>query len=286
MPRIFDCFPFFNELDLLQVRLETMDPVVDFFVIAESPVTYRGEPKPMHFLENRDRFGKFLHKIRHVSVDDIPRQTGFHENWERETHQRGALERGLHDGRDDDIVMMSDLDEIPRPEKILQAVRAGKGLRIFKMRFFAYFANCEPHPGNWWWNGTGMSEYRLARGRFESILRKLPTRLMPGPGYGLRKRISIQLRIIFRCRLRGIPVTFIREGGHHFSWLGGARAVLRKRGAISIHRGETFPDDYLTMNAADKAVCHAASLARLLDETMPPVLREPRFSNLLAPVHS
>lgn len=286
MPRIFDCFPFFSELDLLEVRLETLDPVVDFFVLAESPVTYRGEPKPLHFLENRHRFEKFLHKIRHVPVDDIPRAHGFHENWGRETFQRGALERGLHDGRDDDIVMMSDLDEIPRPEKVLHAVRSGKGLRVFKMRTFAYFANCEPHHGNWWWNGTGMGEYRLARGRFEYILRKLPTRLFHGPGDGLRKRLSIQLRLLFGCRLRGIPVTFIPEGGHHFSWLGGADAVLRKRGAISIHGGEIFPEDYLTVNAADKAVCTAMSLARPLDETMPPVLREPRFSSLLAPLNS
>ena len=285
MPRVFDCFPFFNELDLLELRLEALDPIVDFFVIAESPVTYRGELKPMHFLDHRERFARFLPKIRHVPVNDIPRAAGFHENWERETFQRGALERGLHDARDEDIVMMSDLDEIPRPEKVLHAIRAERGLRIFKMRTFAYFANCEPHPGNWWWNGTAMSDYRLAKGRFEYILRKLPTRLMNVPENRLRKRISIQFKILFQCRLRGIPVTFIPEGGHHFSWLGGASAVLKKRGAISIHGGEVFPEDYLTENAAAKAVRQTMSLARPVDETMPPLLREPRFSKMLAPVN-
>ena len=131
-----------------------------------------------------------------------------------------------------------------------------------------------------------MSEYRLARGRFEYILRKLPTRLMNVPENRLRKRISIQFKILFRCRLRGIRVTFIPEGGHHFSWLGGAAAVLKKRGAISIHGGEIFPDDYLTENAAAQAVRQTMSLARPVDDTMPVALRDPRFSSMLAPVTS
>jgi hypothetical protein len=72
MSRLFDCFTFFNELDLLEIRLETLDSVVDFFVIAEAPITYRADPKPLYFELNKQRFAKFLPKIRHIIVDDLP----------------------------------------------------------------------------------------------------------------------------------------------------------------------------------------------------------------------
>ncbi len=283
MPRIFDCFPFFNELDLLEVRLAALDPVVDFFVLSEMPITHRGQPKPLHFRENRQRFEKYLPKIRHVVADDVTQEQGFDANWVREIHQRTVLERALGDARDDDVVMMSDLDEVPRADKVVEAASRGGGLRIFKMRFFAYFANCEPHPGKWWWLGTGMSEYRLAKGRFADVLRKVPTRLRTVPEPSLRKRISVQMKARISYPLRGIRVRFVEEGGHHFSWLGGADAVLSKRAALVIHRGEVFSDDYLTSKGADDAVRQAMGTARPLDETMPAVLREPRFSHLLAP---
>jgi hypothetical protein len=72
MPRIFDCFTFLNEFDLLEIRLHELAPVVDRFVIAESPVTFTGRPKPLHFLDNRARFAAFADKIIHIVVDDQP----------------------------------------------------------------------------------------------------------------------------------------------------------------------------------------------------------------------
>ena len=73
MPKVYDCFTFFNELDLLEVRLNELDGVVDRFVLCESPYTFRGQPKPLVFQENRARFARFLPKIEHVVVDDLPR---------------------------------------------------------------------------------------------------------------------------------------------------------------------------------------------------------------------
>lgn len=284
MPRIFDCFPFFNELDLLEIRLATLDPVVDVFVLSEAPLTHRGQPKPLHFHENRARFEKYLHKIRHVVADDMPGGQGFEQNWVREIHQRTVLERALHDAQDEDVVMMSDLDEIPRPEKVTEAAQRRGTLRVFRMRSFGFYANCETHPDNWWWLGTGMSEYRLARGRFADILRKIPTRLRMLPEPGLRKRISVMLKAHISYPLRGIRVSFVNKGGHHFSWLGGAESVLSKRGALVIHHGEVFPENYLTKTGVEDTMGSAMGMARPLDKTMPAVLREPRFAHLLAPV--
>ena len=282
MSRLFDCFTFFNELDLLEIRLETLDSVVDFFVIAEAPITYRADPKPLYFELNKQRFAKFLPKIRHIIVDDLPTEKGFDQNWQRETLQRAALERGLADARDEDIIMLSDLDEIPTPAKIKEAITWHDTLRVFHMRFFSYFANCESHPGNAYWVGTGMTEYRLAKGRFEYVLKKLPTHLRMRPNASLRKRISMRLKEASILLTRSLRIKRIRNGGHHFSWLGGADKVLQKRGAISIHGGQVFPEDYLTDSGAAKVVNQAIARARPLDNSMPNILNSKKFKHLIA----
>ena len=69
---IFDCIPFFNELDILKLRMEIMNPYVDYFVLEESTVTFSGESKRMIFAENRHLFDKFKDKIRYVAVADSP----------------------------------------------------------------------------------------------------------------------------------------------------------------------------------------------------------------------
>jgi beta-1,4-mannosyl-glycoprotein beta-1,4-N-acetylglucosaminyltransferase len=282
MPRIFDCFTFFNELDLLEIRLETLSSTVDFFVIAESPVTYRADPKPYYFLENRERFAKFLPKIRHVKVEDMPLEKGFDQNWHRETHQRAALERGLFDAQPDDLIMLSDLDEIPRPEKIQEAAKLTGSLRVFQMRFFSYYANCENHIGNAFWVGTGMTEYRLAKGRFEYTLKKIPTHLRAKPSSGIRKKISLRLKEISILLRHGLRIKRIQQGGHHFSWLGGAEKVLQKRRAISIHGGDVFPENYLTGDGALDAVNKALPKARDIIQELPEPFRDPKFHHLLA----
>jgi len=113
--KVYDCFMFFNELDLVEVRLEELFNVVDYFIIAESNVTHAGNPKPYIFLENWDRFKKYHSKIQHVKVDDIPANlTGMQRDW----FQRDSLKKGFIDIESDDLVIISDLDEIPRSELV------------------------------------------------------------------------------------------------------------------------------------------------------------------------
>lgn len=282
MSRLFDCFTFFNELDLLEIRLETLDPAVDFFVVAEAPITYRADPKPLYFELNKKLFAKFLPKLRHIIVDDLPTEKGFEQNWQRETLQRSALERGLDNARDDDIIMLSDLDEISTPAKIKEAITWRGTLRVFHMRFLSYFANCESHPGNAYWVGTGMTEYGLAKGRFEYVLKKLPAHLRMRPNASLRKKLSMCLKEIAILLSRGLRIRRIRNGGHHFSWLGGADKVLQKRGALSIHGGQIFPEDYLTDSGAAKVVNKAIVTALPLDGSMPSILNSKKFEHLIA----
>lgn len=69
---VYDCFTFFNELDLLEIRLNTLDSVVDRFVLVEANKTFSNMEKPLYFKENEGRFEKFKDKIIHIVVEDFP----------------------------------------------------------------------------------------------------------------------------------------------------------------------------------------------------------------------
>lgn len=113
--KVFDCFTFFNELDLLEIRLQELWDTVDYFVLSEATISHSGKPKELHFDKNKARFEKYMSKIRHIIVDDIPETQ---DSWVRERFQRKALERGLTDMQPEDIVIVSDMDEIPRAEAV------------------------------------------------------------------------------------------------------------------------------------------------------------------------
>ena len=109
---LVDTFMFYNELDVLELRLMCLDRHVDRFVLVEAEVNHVGGPKELIFQNNRDRFSKWLHKIEHVIVtaEESPRGE---DPWLREKYQRSCIVRGLEDVPDSSIVMISDVDEIP-----------------------------------------------------------------------------------------------------------------------------------------------------------------------------
>jgi hypothetical protein len=109
--RIFDCFPFYNEFDILEIRLEELWDTVDYFVISEANTTHQSNPKNFYLKDNWSRFEKYASKIRHVMVEDMPKHS---DTWVNERFQRHAIARGLTDLQPDDIVCVSDCDEVPR----------------------------------------------------------------------------------------------------------------------------------------------------------------------------
>src|ERR1035438_146655 len=137
---IYDCFTFFNELDLLEIRLNILDKTVDKFVLVEATKTHQGKEKPLHFSENKKRFEKFLPKIIHVIVDDYPEYEG-KSAWILEQHQRNMIQTGLNNCKPDDIILISDVDEIPNSDKILE-YKNKSGIKIFRQRMFYYYINC------------------------------------------------------------------------------------------------------------------------------------------------
>ena len=89
---VYDSFQFFNELDILLLRMHILDDVVDKFVISESTVTFSGDAKPLYYEENKGMFKEFEHKIIHNVVDDTPMDCNA---FMRDHHQKCAVARGL-----------------------------------------------------------------------------------------------------------------------------------------------------------------------------------------------
>jgi beta-1,4-mannosyl-glycoprotein beta-1,4-N-acetylglucosaminyltransferase len=152
--RVVDAFLFSDELDMLELRLSVLDPVVDRFVLVESTVTFSGLEKPLAFADHRERFAAWHDKITHVVVRDTP-DTGSWR-WGRERHQRNQLLRGLVDCRCDDLVLVSDVDEIPDPEAVGRRLRGG-----YHQEFMLYYLNCR-HMSEYWVGTVALYAFQLA----------------------------------------------------------------------------------------------------------------------------
>ena len=114
--KIFDCFIFNHEIELLEIRLNILNDYVDKFVITEGDMTFSGLPKESHFLNNKGRFAKWEDKII-LNQINIPE---CESPWHREIYSRNAMVN-LDIFNDDDLIVMSDGDEIPNPEILEQA---------------------------------------------------------------------------------------------------------------------------------------------------------------------
>jgi beta-1,4-mannosyl-glycoprotein beta-1,4-N-acetylglucosaminyltransferase len=147
---IVDCFIFYNELDMLNYRLNILDKVVDYFVLVESTHTHVGKEKPLFYNENKHLFAKFNHKIIHIVVDDFPHKypninIEKQEQWINERFQRDCISRGIDklNLAGEDIIIISDLDEIPNPT-VLENVKNNNivvGINILDMDIYYYNLN-------------------------------------------------------------------------------------------------------------------------------------------------
>jgi hypothetical protein len=136
--KIYDCFSFYNELDLLELRLKELYDHVDHFVLVESSTTHQNNPKPYYFEENKQRYQQYLDKIIHIKVDDMPMSA---DTWVNERFQRDQVLRGLVDADEDDMVLLSDLDEFIRPEIVDEIRENPKNISGFRVPFFNFKLN-------------------------------------------------------------------------------------------------------------------------------------------------
>lgn len=146
--KIVDGFMFYNELNMLGYRLELLNPAVDKFILVESRHTHAGKEKPLFFQENKELFKKYENKIIHIIVDDFPHIypniiIENDEQWENEKFQRDCIARGLAklDLQDDDIIIISDLDEIPDPYLLIDLKRTNQKITINSLEQDFYYYN-------------------------------------------------------------------------------------------------------------------------------------------------
>lgn len=160
--KVVDGFIFYNELELLSYRLKVLDGLVDYFVIVESTHTFVGKEKPLIFRDNAAQYAEYSHKIIHIIVDDMPYihpniNIGAGEQWKNEEWQRNAIAAGFAKvcGSDplceSDILMITDLDEIPDPNTVRRikygdgegnpSLMTGVGINILHMDLYYYNLN-------------------------------------------------------------------------------------------------------------------------------------------------
>jgi 2-polyprenyl-3-methyl-5-hydroxy-6-metoxy-1,4-benzoquinol methylase len=142
MSTVFDCFLYCDEADTLEIRLNELDPVVDRFVLCEATRGFSNQPKPLCFQQHRDRFARFLPKITHLVVDGFPPELTTPR--ELRHYQRNALARGLVDCSPDDVVIVSNVGEIPHPDVVRNFEGPLSGLRL---RRFSRYLNLEDVTG-------------------------------------------------------------------------------------------------------------------------------------------
>ena len=142
--RIFNLMPFNDEIPLLKMHLAEMAEWVDLFVIAESEVTFTGQPKPLHFERHKAEFSAYADKIRHVVVPEHP--PAFHTPWGRDFRQRDLAAAALSGlAAADDLVLLTDVDEIV-DRRALEGFEGD--LAGFQMAMFRFFLNYRPTTAN------------------------------------------------------------------------------------------------------------------------------------------
>ena len=145
--KIYDCFSYWDEDLLLDLRLNILNDSVDYFVIVEGNKTWQNNHKEFRF--NIENFKKFEKKIIYIQVNDMP---GGSNPWVRENFQRNCIERGLTEAQSNDLVIISDLDEIPNPKIILNFDQRKK-FSVFKQNHYYYKLNLQAQ-NNPHWNGS------------------------------------------------------------------------------------------------------------------------------------
>ena len=151
--KIYDCFTFFNEFDLLELRLRELYDHVDHFVLVEANRTFQNNSKPFYFIDNLKRFEPYLNKIIHYTVADMPENT---DAWGRERYQRDAIARAVVDSDPEDVIMIGDVDEIPRVETTQRLRESRQSIWGFRMPLFNFKFNYMMYTQDYYsvWSGA------------------------------------------------------------------------------------------------------------------------------------
>lgn len=232
---IYDCFTFFNELELLELRLRLLDDFVDYFVLVEGNRTYKNSHKPFYYDMHKEEFSKYKDKIIHIKVEDMPAYHG-DGDWTIEYYQRNAIMRGLVQCQPEDLILISDVDEIPNKEMIQKLKLSECEIEFFvdkKKRFLKKVATALLFPESLYRNTFSISLLNRTALAFEQdLFYYFMNCKSKGKWQGsiLVKYKNIKTPQNLRDRRMKLPR--IQNGGWHFSYLGGTEKILLKLNSI------------------------------------------------------
>ena len=152
----YDTFLFCNELDLLEIRLNILDKYVDKFVLVESNFSHTHLFKPLYFSENKQRYDKFLDRIIHIITDINISENPFVYQWAH----RDIILKKIPNLKYDDIVLHSDLDEIPYPKKLSEIIKNLDCLKFFSHDYYHYCLDLMIPQRNTWQRGMMVTKLK------------------------------------------------------------------------------------------------------------------------------
>ena len=219
---IYDCFSFFNELDLLEIRLKTLDCVVDKFVLSESNYTHTGQKKPLYFKENLSKFSQFKDKIIHIVSPDpeFPdkAEVDIEYRWLCENKQRNATIKAIEKVlKPNDILIISDLDEIPNPLTLKKAIKLKRPVRL-RQKLYYYYLNYRCCTTPFWNTGTIVLSYNDLKNS------QTYKKTINDTAFNLSENTSPTATKV--RALRGIKI--LDNGGWHFSYIGKIEQIILK----------------------------------------------------------
>ncbi|MBE8955431.1 MAG: hypothetical protein SR2Q5_07205 [Quinella sp. 2Q5] len=232
--KIYDCFTFFNELELLELRLETFYDIVDCFVIVEADRTHADVPKPFNFYEHVADFRKYLPKIHYIMDRSRVPYRGVGD-WSLENHQRNNIIKGLEDAEPDDLIMVGDVDEFPDPATLKTLRESFTDPNKF-VDFIAFYDTTPYTKGKLVPFHSGMRINNFldlspvgCQQNFHCYYFDWVCRHLPWSGTVIGKFKFMKKPQAFRNARESLPR--IVKGGWHFSNMGGIDKVLQKMAA-------------------------------------------------------
>lgn len=254
--KVYDIFTFFNELELLEIRLNILDEHVDYFVIIESTETFSGKPKRLFYDENKERFARWHHKIIHHVTSDTPagpdelkerltkpditeldkevitstlssdNYSMEHIHWFKEFYQKESIKKALVGLSDNDLCFVSDLDEIWNPNVRFDYLNE----KVFRLRqlMYSYFLNNRSSEK---WAGTLATRYENIRKNCLNYLRD------PGK----------------------TQYDYIKNGGWHFTNVGGPDRIRTK---LESYGHQEFNNDSIKSDLENKIASNKDFIGR------------------------
>ena len=226
--KIFDCFMYCDEKMLLDIRLNTLDPYVDKFVIVESNFYHNGKDK--NFMFDINDYQNYKEKIIYIKVSDRPLEIKNYNHNDIESvdifnsllldnFQRNKILLGLANANQEDIVIISDIDEIPNLANVDFKLISKKFI-FFKQDFFYYKFNLK-HPNLRWF---GSKATKLKNLKTPQFLRNLKNKVYPW----------WRLDILF-SKKKSFNIKIIEDGGWHFTNIKTADDIYKKMNYFAHH---------------------------------------------------